>query len=139
MKDDYNISTNTLETIETGKDQYKEKKEQMYIDITNADDIKSEEEYQNLKRKQSLNDKEYLKLTKCRIKNNFNNCISQELVWFTFEKKHELYKYKNQHGVLRKLIIMNKSEEDERDDFNTFLKDTDMRGEMQVKRQYYLQ
>ena len=32
---------------------------------------------------------------------------------------------------------MNKSEEDERDDFNTFLKDTDMRGEMQVKRQYY--
>ena len=137
IKHDYNITDNILETIETGKYQYKEKKEQMYIDITNADDIKSEEEYQNLKRKQSLNDKEYLKLTKCRIKNNFNNCISQELVWFTFEKKHELYKYKNQHGVLRKLIIMNKSKEDERDDFNTFLKDTDMHGEMQVKRQYY--
>ena len=107
----------------------------MYIDIVDADDIKSEEKYQNLKRKQSLNDKEYLKLTKCRIKNNFNNCISQKLVWFTFEKKQDLYLYKNQLGVLRKLIIMNKSEEEERDDFNTFLKDTNMCGEMQTNEQ----
>ena len=45
----------------------------MCIDIADADDIKSEEEYQSLKRKQSLN----------------------ELVWFTFEKKHDLYLFKN--------------------------------------------
>ena len=44
MKDDYKISTNTLKTIETEKDQQKEKNKQMYIDIVDADDIKSEED-----------------------------------------------------------------------------------------------
>ena len=59
-------------------------------------------------------------------------------MWFTFEKKHDLYFYKNQLGVLRKLTFMNMSTlSDERDDFDTFLKNTDMQGEIQPKRQYY--
>ena len=109
----------------------------MYIDIAKADDIK-EEEYQNLKRKHSLNDEEYLKMTKRRIERKFNSCISPELVWLSFEKKHDMYLYKNQLGVLRKLNFLNMSTlTDERDDFDTFLKSTDKQGEIQPKRQYY--
>ena len=138
MNDDFKITTNTLETIETGKDKYNDKKEQMYIDIAGADDIKSEEEYENLKRKHCLNDEEYLKMTKRRIERKFNSCISPELVWLSFEKKHDMYLYKNQLGVLRKLNFINMNTlSDERDDFDTFLKSTDMQGEMQPKRQYY--
>ena len=64
----YNITSNTIETILKGKEKYDEQKEKYWEDIINSDDIKSEDEYQNLKGNKNLNDKKKLNFHKFIIK-----------------------------------------------------------------------
>ena len=137
---DYDITQNTIEAILIGKEKYDEQKQKYCEDIINSDDVKSENEYQNLKGNKNLNDKENLKFHKCRIKRFFNNHIDLELVRLVVYSKGFVRKYMNQKRLLNKLVSRNLEDDEdyEKINFNKLIKDTDIRGDMEAKLQYYV-
>ena len=86
------------------------------------------------------NDKENLKFHKCRIKRFFNNHIDLELVRLVVYNKGFVRKYMNQKRLLNKLVSRNLEDDEdyEKINFNKLIKDTDIRGDMEAKLQYYV-
>ena len=87
-----------------------------------------------------MNDKENLKFHKCRIKRFFNNHIDLELVRLVVYSKGFVRKYMNQKRLLNKLVSRNLEDDEdyEKINFNKLIKDTDIRGDMEAKLQYYV-
>ena len=123
------------ETNETIIDTTQIGNEHVYETILKAEDVSSQEEFQNLKTKPDLRDKEYHKLIKHVIKRIFNNHINVSLVCMLFEKKTIAKKYINQYRLFKQLI--NEENNNIEDDCSMFINDIDTHSETYMQREHY--